>query len=110
MKLAPKGDHVLIEMDSLERDFGATGLARPDIAREMPRWGTVRGVGQGRWIKRGHRDCFLPTTVAPGQRVMIPRASGTELTIAGRRHLQIREYGPEGNGDGGILAVEEDDA
>lgn len=98
MRLRPIGDRVIVELDPLEADFGDSGLARPDIAMDKPRWGTVRGVGPGIQGKRG----FVPTTLRPGQRVYVPWAKGHDMSIGGRPHVVVHEYG-----EGDVLAVQE---
>lgn len=106
MMLYPVGDHVLVELDARERTFGDGPIARPQTAEDKPVWGRVVGVGPGRSIVRRGKLRYLPTTVLKGQRVMIAWGTGHDLTIGGRHHVCIHEYGPDGDGKNGILAVE----
>lgn len=107
MMVFPVGDQVLVELDQREQTFGDSTIERPQTVEEKPIWGTVRGVGPGRTVTRRGRSRYLPTTVAKGQRVMIAWGTGHDLTIAGRHHVCIHEHGPDGDGEGGILAVED---
>jgi len=93
----PTGDQVLVQMDAQAEHWdGEQLLARPDIGREMPIWGTVRAVGRGRCSKRA---TLIPVSVRPGQRVLVPWATGNELVIGGVYHRELHE--------GDILAVVE---
>lgn len=92
MKYTPTSNRVLVEMDPLDRfwDDGQL-LHRPNVGDEMPLSGTVRARGPGRWSKKRGLVKRLPMSVRPGQRVVIPWAVGTELTIAGRYHREVTE-------------------
>lgn len=87
MKLNLLRTDILVRLDEVERDFGDSGLVRPDIAKDKPRWGTVVGTGPGERTKRG----FLPVTLDLTDRVLVPFRGGTELTIGGRLHVMIAE-------------------
>lgn len=96
MRLRPVQDEVLVKLDPFEKEFGDSGIVRPDIAYDKQMWGTVRGVGKGYRDKKGR---FIPTTLKIGQRVYCPWVTGHDLDINGEPHLKIRERK--------ILAVEE---
>lgn len=89
MKYRPTLDHVLVRLDPRDREFGRTGLVRPDIAEEMPMVGTVVARGPGRWARKAARR--VPMTLTKGDRVMIPWATGQEITIGGVYHREVRE-------------------
>ena len=109
MKLQPVGDQVLVELDARPESFDDGGLiARPDIAAEKPVWGTVRGTGPGRMTKsRAGKDHFLAVTVKKGDRVCLAWGTGHDILIGGKHHVFMHEHGPLGDGNGGILAVED---
>lgn len=107
MKLTPTTDQVLIEMDPIEQTFGDSDLVRPDIAKDAPVWGTVRGAGPGRVVERHGKRVFLPTSLEPGQRVLVPMCAGKRINVGGVPYRFIREHGINGDGHNGILAVED---
>ena len=107
MKLTPVTDQILIEMDPIESKFGDSDLVRPDIAKDAPVWGTVRGVGPGRVVERHGKRVFLPTSLTTGQRVLVPIQAGKRVNIGDSAYRFIREHGTAGDGDNGILAVED---
>ena len=80
-------DDVLVRLDPLEDTFGESGLVRPDIAKDRPRWGTIVGTGPGRHTKKG----FVPVTLGMLARVLIPFTGGTELKIGGKTHVVLSE-------------------
>jgi len=125
MKYTPTADRVLVELepmpgywndesglqgglartdagDSLEQEQEQGLLVRPDSGDEMPLYGTIRARGPGRWAKKGLRRVPMDPAIVPGQRVIIPWATGTELTIGGIYHREVCE--------GDILAFAEDEA
>lgn len=106
MKIFPIGDQVLVELDAREREFGDSGIARPQTAEDKPTWGTVVGVGPGRYVRIKGRSVWRPVTVERGQRVLVEWSTGHDLTIGGRHHVCLHEHGPTGDGVGGILAVD----
>jgi co-chaperonin GroES (HSP10) len=107
MKLQPVGDQVLVQLDPRPDKFGDL-LVRPDIAAEKPIWGTVLGTGPGRMTKGSSgQDRWLPVTVSVGDRVCLAWGTGHDIKIGGKHMVFIHEHGPNGDGDGGLLAVEE---
>ncbi len=87
--ITPILDKVLIRMDPLEAEFGDSGIARPDIALEMPMAGTVAGRGPGGFDEKGRR---IPMEVRRGDRVAIPWRTGDEQTINGALHRWVQEH------------------
>jgi len=101
MRILPLKDRALVELDPIDETFceGALGpIVRPDIAKDKPRCGTVRGVGPGIDGKRG----FRATTLQVGDRVSVPWGKGVDLKIGGRLHVFVREFA-----DGDIVGVED---
>jgi co-chaperonin GroES (HSP10) len=82
MKFTPIRDHVLVELDPFDPTFDGGPILRPDIAAEKPIWGTVAAVGPG---------LRHPIGLRPGARVIVPWATGHDLSIAGRLHVLLRE-------------------
>lgn len=83
-QIRPLGDHILIE---LEEATDRTTLVVPDIARNRDigtRTGTVLAVGPGKWHEKPGltweltRQIFRPTTLKPGDRVVIGHYSDWE--------------------------------
>lgn len=88
MRIVPLHDRVLVEMDPPDDEFGSTGIARAQIARDKPMVGTVRGAGPGVHTKRG----FRRTTLRPGDRVQVPWGRGHDMVIGGRLHVFVHEF------------------
>jgi co-chaperonin GroES (HSP10) len=83
-KIRPLGDHILVE---LEEATEPTFLVVPEIARNKDigtRTGTVLAVGPGKWYEKPGltweltRQIFKPTTLKPGDRVIIGHYSDWE--------------------------------
>jgi co-chaperonin GroES (HSP10) len=86
-KIRPLGDHVLIELDPEKPPAGR--LFIPEVAQNQEigtRTGTVLAVGPGRWQEKRNSDLswvlnprvFKPTTLKPGDRVLIGHFSDWE--------------------------------
>lgn len=72
----PLGARVLIRV--LEEDsVRASGLVVPDTAKDKPQRGEVVAVGDDEEMIK----------VAPGDRVLYPKYSGTEIRVDGLDHL-----------------------
>ena len=77
-KVRPLGSRVLIRVLE-EESVTSSGLVIPDTAKEKPQRGEVVAVG----------DDEESIKVAPGDTVLYPRYSGTELRVDGADHLII---------------------
>lgn len=95
-QIRPIGDHILVELDE-EQALSAT-ITIPDVARNREigtRIGTVLAVGPGKWKEKPGlsyeitREKFHPTTLKPGDRVVIGHYSDWESWNA-----DSRESGP----------------
>jgi co-chaperonin GroES (HSP10) len=84
-EIRPLGDHILIELDG-EQPLSAT-ITIPNVARNREigtRVGTVITVGPGKWKEKPGqsweitRERFYPTTLKPGDRVVIGHYSDWE--------------------------------
>jgi chaperonin GroES len=71
----PLGARVLVRVLD-EESVTPSGLLIPDTAKEKPQRGEVVAVGDDDDVK-----------VAPGDRVLYPKYSGTELRLSGVDHL-----------------------
>ena len=87
MKIRPLGDRVLVE--PIEQDeVQKGGIIIPDSAKEKPMEAEVVALGSGKTTKEGKK---LPFEVKKGDRVIIEKYSGTEVTIDEQEYILIRE-------------------
>ena len=87
MKVIPLHDRVLVKrLEAEETTKG--GIIIPDTAKEKPQEAEVIEVGQGRV---GDDGKVIPLDVKKGDKVLIGKFSGTEVTIEGEEHLILRE-------------------
>ncbi len=87
MKVIPLHDRVLVKrLEAEETTKG--GIIIPDTAREKPQEAQVIAVGQGRVDEDGK---VIPLEVKKGDKVLIGKFSGTEVTIDGVEHVILRE-------------------
>jgi chaperonin GroES len=88
-KLRPLGDRILVrqlEAESVVRG----GIIIPDSAKEKPQEGVVVALGEGRKTKSGK---LLPFEVKVGDRVMIEKYTGSDVTLEGDDYTIIKEDG-----------------
>ena len=87
MKFKPLHDRVLIEvLDNLEKTSG--GIIIPDSAQEKPQEGKVVAVGGGAKTEDGK---IIPMDVKVGDKVLIGKWSGTEVTIDNIDYVIVKE-------------------
>jgi chaperonin GroES len=87
MKVIPLHDRVLVKrLEAEETTKG--GIIIPDTAKEKPQEAEVIAVGQGRVGEDGK---VVPLEVKKGDKVLIGKFSGTEVTIEGEEHVILRE-------------------
>jgi chaperonin GroES len=87
MVIRPLHDRVLVKrLDEQEEMRG--GIIIPDTAKEKPQQGEVIAAGSGKWRDDGTRQ---PLDVAPGDRVLFGKYSGSEVKIDGEEYLIMRE-------------------
>ena len=87
MKVKPLADRILIkriEQDEVKKG----GIIIPDTAKEKPQEAEVVAVGPGRLDENGKR---IPMEVKKGNRILIGKYAGTEVTIDAEEHLIMRE-------------------
>ncbi len=87
MKIQPLYDRVLLKRIE-EQEVKRGNIIIPDTAKEKPQEAEVIEVGQGRVTEDGK---IIPLTVKKGDRVLIGKYSGTEVTIDGVEHVIVRE-------------------
>ena len=87
MKVIPLHDRVLVKrLEAEETTKG--GIIIPDTAKEKPQEAEVISVGKGRVGEDGK---VIPLEVKKGDKVLIGKFSGTEVTIDGEEHVILRE-------------------
>jgi chaperonin GroES len=87
MKVTPLYDRVLLKRLE-EKEVKKGGIIIPDTAKEKPQEAEVIAVGKGRVNEDGK---VVPLEVKKGDRVLIGKYSGTEVTIDGVEHIILRE-------------------
>jgi len=87
MKVIPLHDRVLLKrLEEQEKRKG--GIIIPDTAKEKPQEAEVIEVGKGRVTEDGK---VIPLDVKKGDKVLIGKFSGTEVTIGDTEHIILRE-------------------
>lgn len=87
MKVTPLHDRVLVKrLEAKETVKG--GIIIPDTAKEKPQEAEIIAVGKGRLAEDGK---IIPLEVKKGDKVLIGKFSGTEVTINDEEHVILRE-------------------
>jgi len=86
MKVTPLYDRVLLKRIE-EQEVVKGGIIIPDTAKEKPLEAEVIAVGNGRI----EGDKVVPLVVKAGDRVLIGKFSGTDVTVDGEEHVIVRE-------------------
>ncbi|MEL7091110.1 MAG: co-chaperone GroES [Pseudomonadota bacterium] len=87
MALKPLHDRVLVRRTESEEKT-AGGLIIPDSAKEKPSEGEIVAAGPGARKDSGE---LIEMAVAPGDKVLFGKWSGTEVTIDGEELLMMKE-------------------
>jgi chaperonin GroES len=87
MKISPLYDRVLLKRIE-EQEVRKSGIIIPDSAKEKPQEAEVIAAGKGRVNDEGK---VVPLEVKKGDKVLIGKYSGTEVTIDGVEHIILRE-------------------
>jgi chaperonin GroES len=87
MKVIPLHDRVLVKRLE-EKETVKGGIIIPDTAKEKPQEAEVIAVGKGRVNEDGKA---IPLEVKKGDKVLIGKFSGTEVTIDDEEHVILRE-------------------
>jgi len=85
----PLGDRILVKQLEAE-DIRKGGIIIPDSAKEKPQEGIVVALGDGRKTTSGKT---LPFEVKVGDRVVIEKYTGSEVTIEDEEYTIIKEEG-----------------
>ena len=86
VQVTPLHDRVLVRRLE-EKETAKGGIIIPDTAKEKPQEGEVMAVGAGK-IEDGKR---IPLDVKTGDRVLIGKYTGTDITIDDQEYLILRE-------------------
>jgi len=86
MKVTPLYDRVLLKRAE-EQEVKQGGIIIPDTAKEKPLEAEVVAIGKGR-LDSGR---VIPLEVKAGDKVLIGKFSGTEVTIEGEELVIVRE-------------------
>ncbi len=86
MKVTPLYDRVLLKRAE-EQEIKQGGIIIPDTAKEKPLEAEVIAIGKGR-LEDGK---VIPLEVKAGDKVLIGKFSGTEVTIDGEELVIVRE-------------------
>jgi chaperonin GroES len=87
MKVMPLHDRVLLKRLE-EQEVKKGGIIIPDTAKEKPQEAEVIEVGKGRVGEDGK---VIPLELKKGDKVLIGKFSGTEVTIDDVEHVIVRE-------------------
>jgi chaperonin GroES len=87
MKVIPLHDRVLLKRLE-EQEVKKGGIIIPDTAKEKPQEAEVIEVGKGRVAEDGK---VIPLEIKKGDKVLIGKFSGTEVTIGDEEHIIVRE-------------------
>ncbi|MCG3138492.1 MAG: 10 kDa chaperonin [Phycisphaerae bacterium] len=91
--IRPLGDKVIVErLEAEEKTAG--GIVLPDSAKEKPKRGMIRAVGDGKLLDSGKRS---ELQVKKGDEVIFTSYAGTEVKVEGKEYIIMDE--------GDILAV-----
>ena len=85
--IKPLEDRIVVQANEAETTT-ASGIVIPDTAKEKPQEGTVLAVGPGRIDDKGNR---VPIDVKVGDTVLLGKYSGSEITVAGKDYVILRE-------------------
>ncbi len=87
VNIQPLGDRVLVKQIE-EKEQVKGGIIIPDAAKEKSQEATVVAVGLGRKLDDGKRASF---DVKVGDRVLISKYGGTEVSHGGDKYMLLRE-------------------
>ncbi len=87
MKVMPLHDRVLLKRLE-EQEAKKGGIIIPDTAKEKPQEAEVIAVGKGRVTDDGK---VIPLEVKKGDKVLIGKFSGTEVTVGDDELVIVRE-------------------
>lgn len=86
MSIKPMTDHLLVQRVE-PKDTVKGGIVIPETAKEKPQEAIVKAVGPGKREDGKH----VPIELKKGDRVLISKYGGTEVTYDDQEYLIIRE-------------------
>ena len=87
MKVVPLHDRVMLKRIE-EKEVKVGGIIIPDTAKEKPQEAEVIEAGKGRVTEDGK---LIPMEVKKGDKVLIGKYSGAEVTLDNVEHIIVRE-------------------
>ena len=87
MKIKPLGDRLLVRRLEAE-EVKKGGIIIPDSAKEKPMEAEVIEVGTGKTDDSGKK---IPFDVKKGDRILIGKYSGTDVSLKDKEYLILRE-------------------
>jgi chaperonin GroES len=87
MNIVPLNDKIVVERLAAE-DKTAGGIVLPDTAKEKPKQGKVKALGDGKLLENGKRAAFQ---VKEGDRVLFTAYAGNEVNVDGDELLIMTE-------------------
>ncbi len=87
MKFRPLQDRILVQRITADEKT-QSGIIIPDNAKEKPVEALVIAVGSGKILENGK---VRAPDVKAGDRIMLAKYGGTEITIDGKEHLVLKE-------------------
>ncbi len=87
LKIRPLGDKVIVKRLEAE-DKTAGGIYLPETAKEKPKRGVVKAVGNGKLLDNGERSKMQLTK---DNEVLFSSYAGTEVKIDGEEYLIMSE-------------------
>jgi chaperonin GroES len=87
VNITPIGDRVLVKRIE-EKEQIKGGIVIPDSAKEKPQEAEVVALGSGKRDDKGAKIAF---EVKVGDRVLISKYGGTEVTYEGEKYVLLRE-------------------
>jgi chaperonin GroES len=88
VNIRPLGDRIIVEPVEQEETIAGGMLVLPETAKEKPQQGKVLAVGAGRRDEQGKR---IEMDVEQGQTVLFAKYAGTEVKLAGKKVLIMKE-------------------
>ena len=85
--IRPLGDKVIIKRLEAE-DTTAGGIILPDAAKEKPKRGIVKAIGDGKLLDSGERSSLQ---VKKNDQVLFTSYAGTEVKVNGDEYLIMDE-------------------
>ncbi len=87
IKIQPLGDRVLVKQVE-EKEQVRGGIIIPDAAKEKSQEAEVVAIGSGKLTNDGKRQAF---EVKVGDKVLISKYGGTEVTLGDEKYMLMRE-------------------